>query len=106
MRDLNSVLFEGTVTGLACVVDENGEERCSFAVSSPWLQYNSSGELVRSYKTRVRVVIFSGALTKAAVKNACNGCGVRVIGRLVGTAEDNSICIVAERIEYRPVKEV
>jgi hypothetical protein len=87
-------------------VNENGEKRCFFVVSSWWRQYNSRGELVRSYETRVRVVIFSSMLAKAAEKNARDGRGVRVVGRLIGTVEDSSICIVAEHIEYRPVKEV
>jgi hypothetical protein len=102
MNNLNSVLFEGTVSNVLHEMSEYGENRCSFAISSWWRQYNSRGELVRSYETRVRVVILHKKLVEAAAKKARNGCSARVVGRLAGTAEDNNICIAAEHIEHRP----
>ncbi|MDR1095482.1 MAG: hypothetical protein LBL31_03760 [Spirochaetaceae bacterium] len=55
-----------------------------------------------SRETSVRVVIFSCELAEAAVKNARDERGVRVVGRLAGTVENNNFCIVAEHVEYRP----
>jgi hypothetical protein len=100
--DLNSVLLEGTVSGMPCVADENGEKRCSFVMSSLRGEYNRNGKLVRNYETRIRIVITSSARAKAAMENARTGRGLRVVGRLAGTAEDNNICIIAEHVAYRP----
>jgi primosomal replication protein N len=102
MNDLNSIVFGGTIVSMPSVSDSNGEKRCSFVVSSLWRQYNGNGRLVRCCETRVRPVIFSGELVKAAKNCALIGRGVRVVGHLAGAEEENNICIVADHIEYRP----
>jgi hypothetical protein len=42
------------------------------------------------------------ALIKAAKVNVHAGRGVRVVGRLACSEEDNSLYIKAEHVEYRP----
>jgi hypothetical protein len=99
MSNLNSLLIEGTVSGNAGVVKKRGKERCSFVISS--LRCFRDGESIKEQETRIWVMIRDAGLVKTAAVKACNGRGLRVVGRLA-SGEDGSVYLEAEHVEYRP----
>lgn len=88
-NDLNSVLIEGTVSG----IDANGTTTCFTVTTSRWL------------KNKVRislpiVVGTEGQLAQVMADRLTDGLGVRVVGRL--EMIDDAMGIFAEHVEVRP----
>jgi hypothetical protein len=103
MNSLNSVLFEGTVSSRPDFAERGKEKVCSFTVSAWRDYYSSKGDCIRRVGgATIRIVIRDTKLVEAAVRNAHDGRALRIVGKLAGSVEDNSICIVAEHVEYRP----
>ncbi len=89
MNNLNSVLVEGTVSG----IDANGTTTCFTVTTNRWL------------KNKVRislpiVVGTEGKLAEVMQARLADGLGVRVVGHL--EMIDNAMGIFAEHVEIRP----
>lgn len=98
MNNLNSILLEGTVSGKPGVNGRGETKRCSFVVSS--LRYLREEGKVKERETRVWIIIHNPNMVKAAIENAYDGRGMRVVGRIADDGE--GIYIEAEHVEYRP----
>jgi hypothetical protein len=48
------------------------------------------------------VVVEESERVKAALKYVYAGRRLRLVGRLSGSPKENSFCIIAEHLEYRP----
>jgi single-stranded DNA-binding protein len=97
VNNLNSILFEGTVSGEVHVTGEGKAERCTFALSNlRWDRRNG-----KKTETRVGVIIRDTKLVEDAIKNARDGRGARVVGRIATDEEDNALYIEAEHVGYR-----
>jgi hypothetical protein len=98
MNHLNSILLEGTVSGKPDVAGKGKAKRCTFALSS------LRRDRLKGVKTetRVGVMIRAANLVEAAIKNAHDGRGVRVVGRIANTEAGGGVYIEADHVEYRP----
>jgi hypothetical protein len=97
MNHLNSILLEGTISGKPRVDGEGNTKRCSFVLSSL-----RRDRLRVETETRVAVMLRDINLVEAAIKNARDGRGVRVVGRLANTEAGGGVYIEADHVEYRP----
>jgi hypothetical protein len=99
MSNLNSILIEGVIDGTLTLYGRGKTKRCSFALSS--LRHVREGETTKKQETRVGVMIRGTKMVEAAIENAKDGRGVRVVGRLANTEQGGGIYIEAEHVEYR-----
>jgi single-stranded DNA-binding protein len=99
MNHLNSVLIEGTIVGSPRVVKEQGDEVQECVITLISLRHLRGSE---TQETAVMVVFRGVKQAESAVKNACPGRRVRVVGRLAeGRDGLCGLLIEAEHIEYR-----
>jgi len=99
-NNLNSVLIEGILVEDA--VEKRGEfqdEVVAFILSSKRLLRHGDGSLEKQVNF-FRVFVRGNVLRKACMEKAKKGCGVRVIGFLVG-GRPSAIYIEAEHVEFR-----
>lgn len=97
MNSLNSVLIEGNL------LDDpiQYESGCSFIITSDRF-YSSVGEVEKevSYFT----VEAFGRLGESCMNNLKKNRGVRVVGRIKQLGIDSKMSIIAEHIEFKPIK--
>jgi hypothetical protein len=90
MNSLNSVLVEGTVSG----IDANGTTTCFTVTTSRYLKDDR-------VTIHLPIVIGTdGQLAQVMQKRLADGLGVRVVGHL--EMIDNTMGIFAEHVEIRP----
>ena len=98
MRDLNSVLIEGTLEGNPV---SSGEGTAGFTVlTRRAVEGKISGKLEWE-ATRVGITAGSAKVAEICMGKGKKGRGVRVVGRLV-EAETGGLCVEAEHAEFRP----
>lgn len=103
-NDLNSVLLEGHLTGEPVTSEHtNGVDICSFEIST--IRMYKVDEEVYKETTYISVVTYS-TLAENCNKHLHEGRGVRVVGRikLQEIDGDNKLVIIAEHVEFKPVK--
>jgi single-strand DNA-binding protein len=101
MNNLNSVLIEGTLQEDAvCGKEIDGITDASFSIESH-RYYHKVDEVGMEKKITTVFVSATGKLAEGVAKSGKKGRGVRVVGRLVQTA--NTLGIEAEHVEFRPV---
>jgi hypothetical protein len=105
MNNLNSILIEGQVSNNICPVEEDGVKRCSFVLSSMRRFKNDAGD-VEAQETRVWCMVRNRdrekGLADTVIKNAYDGRGLRVVGRIACDPDDNAVYIEVEHVEFRP----
>jgi hypothetical protein len=99
VNNLNSVLLEGIIKGPVSREEVGKIRRFSFVLSS--LHLIRDGERAGTWETLVKVVL-RGKAGEAALKQAKDGRGVRIVGWLAGTEQSGGLYIEAEHIEYKP----
>jgi hypothetical protein len=93
MHDLNSVLLEGKISGDIEVSGEDKNKICHFDIVSRGYERNL-------IEICVPVTLRGSCLVDAAIKNAVQGCRLRVVGRL--RVKENNLYVDVEHIEYCP----
>ncbi len=94
MNNLNSLILEGTLTKDVVLSDNTAQS--TIAVTRYYR--NASGETVEDI-SRFDVIAY-GNLAGIFAEHGHEGRGVRLVGRL--TQQNDSICVIAEHIEFRP----
>jgi Single-stranded DNA-binding protein len=98
MRNLNSILLEGSVLGDPVLSLPSGDQapaRCTFSLGSD------------PDPASVPIVVY-GRLAAYSHKNLFQGSCIRVVGRIAQDAEASAaagsfcLCVVAEHIEIKP----
>lgn len=110
MNQLNSLILEGNLVRDAVLVEPiPGFKKCTFSVGVNRFYKNKNNEAVN--EVSFFDVEAYGTMAEYCVEKATKGRGVRVVGRLKqDTWKDgdgksvSKVYVVAEHIEYRPVK--
>lgn len=102
MWPLNSVLLEGTAIDRPIGAGKGKNSKCSFLLSSLRELCDAKGVCISREELIVRVVVEESERVKAALKYVYAGRRLRLVGRLSGSPKENSFCIIAEHLEYRP----
>lgn len=108
MNSLNSIILEGTVDVLPTVSEfENLVTGCtakkiSFPLTSVRKIKNVKGEdITEEYHFDIESY---GNMADACEKYIKEGCGVRIVGRLKQSSSDNRVFVVAEHVEFKPMR--
>lgn len=109
MNQLNSLIIEGNLVADATITEPaQGFKVCKFSVGVNRYSRNANGEDVN--EASFFDVEAYGKMAEYAEKHAQKGRGVRIVGRLKqdrwtdGEKNCSRVYVVAEHIEYKPVK--
>jgi primosomal replication protein N len=112
MKDLNSVLIEGTIKGRPSIeVTKSGIKTCRFVIISTgylWRVENrlmKEGELPeKTYKSNIEIEA-RDLLAEKTEKEASPGRSVRIVGMLKEIREKDisKLIVVAENIDFKPI---